>query len=157
MSTGLRLLLVIGLFAALGLGAQPSAHAVQVSNTRDTSVWPRPSFEPFPTGQRPVIGGGNGVIVDGGQHVLTYAALLPTGSATIYVRNGLGKVRRAERTAGDKQGDLVRLRLAEPYPAAWSLPEDQMIALVPLDVFEVLDEQPLEAPLAGTGPGVGEA
>ncbi|MEJ0035426.1 MAG: trypsin-like peptidase domain-containing protein [Gammaproteobacteria bacterium] len=88
--------------------------------------WPRPAFQAIPAEKRHVIAGGNGIIVDGGRHVLTYSAVLPKAAASIYVRNGLGKVRRAVREAGDQHGELVRLKIAEPYPAAWALPKDQI-------------------------------
>lgn len=90
--------------------------------------WLRPSFEPIPIGSTRVLSAGNGIIVDSGQHVLTYSAVLPKGATTIYVRNGLGKIRRAVREAGDQKGEIVRLRLTESYPAAWALPQDQIVA-----------------------------
>ena len=96
--------------------------------------WPRPTFEPFPVGTRRVLAAGNGIIVDRGRSVLTYAGVLPESAVAIYVRNGLGKVRRAERIAGDEHGgkgapgELVRLRLTESYPSAWALPGDQVVA-----------------------------
>ena len=90
--------------------------------------WPRPTFEQFPVSTHRVLAAGNGIIVDGGQRVLTYSAVLPKEATAIYVRNGLGKLRRAERTAGDQKGELVRLRLTETYPSAWALPQDQVVA-----------------------------
>ena len=89
--------------------------------------WPRPSFEAIPIGTHRVLAGGNGVIVDRGRHVLTYSAVLPNAATAIYVRNGLGKVRRAMRVPGTQQGELVRLKLSEPYPANWALPDDQVV------------------------------
>ena len=91
-----------------------------------SGAWPRPAFERFPVSEERVISAGNGLIVEGGARVLTYAAVLPEGAATFYVRNGLGKLRRAERTPGDQKGELVRLKLSDAYPSAWSFPEDQI-------------------------------
>ncbi|MEJ1966918.1 MAG: trypsin-like peptidase domain-containing protein [Gammaproteobacteria bacterium] len=98
-------------------------------NAKSVSLaWLRPSFEPIPVASSRVLSAGNGVIVEGGQRVLTYSAVLPKGATAIYVRNGLGKVRRAVREAGDQKGALVRLRLTTSYPAAWALPPDQVVA-----------------------------
>ncbi len=66
--------------------------------------WPRPAFERFPVSADRVISAGNGLIVDGGTRVLTYAAVLPKEASAFYVRNGLGRLRRGERTAGDQKG-----------------------------------------------------
>lgn len=88
--------------------------------------WPRPAFEEIPVSKHRVLAAGNGIVVDGGQHVLTYSAVLPSAAATIYVRNGLGKVRRAVRETGDQNGELVRLKIIQPYPAHSALPNDQI-------------------------------
>ena len=101
---------------------------VSAADAAASRKWPRPSFEEFPLGKHRVLAGGNGVIVDDGRHVLTYAAVLPPAAKSIYVRNGLGKVRRAVRESGGPPGDLVRLKITEPYPAKWALPTDQIIA-----------------------------
>jgi hypothetical protein len=90
-------------------------------------AWPRPAFDRFPFAVEHIAAAGNGLIVDGGTRVLTYAAALPK-AATFYVRNGLGKVRRAERTPNDQTGELVRLKLTEAYPSAWAFPEDEIVA-----------------------------
>lgn len=124
-NTGLTELLARAETAA---AARAGAHiADKALPTSAMQVWRRPSFEAFPIGAKRIASGANGIVVDDGRHVLTYAAALPA-QGTIYVRNGLGKVRRAERMAGQSQGDLVRLKLSEPYPAEWALPKDQLAA-----------------------------
>ncbi len=34
----------------------------------------------------------------------------------------------AVRESGDSQSALVRLKLAEPYPANWAIPKDQIVS-----------------------------
>jgi len=91
-------------------------------------AWPQPSFEAFPAAGRKIVGAGNGIVVDHGRQVLTYQGLFPKDASAIYVRNGLGKIRRAERNStGGERGGLIRLRLSEAYPAEWSLPQADVV------------------------------
>jgi hypothetical protein len=101
---------------------------VSAAETAASRNWPRPLFGDIPLAKDRVLAAGNGVIVEGGQYVLTYSAVLPAGNAALYVRNGLGKVRRAERVAGEQHGGLLRLKLTEPYPAKWAIPKDQIVS-----------------------------
>jgi hypothetical protein len=114
--------------AALATVLMDRGGKVSTADAAASRKWPRPAFEEIPVGKRHVLAGGNGIIVDGGQHVLTYSAVLPSAASAIYVRNGLGKVRVAVREPGESQGSLVRLKLAEPYPANWAIPKDQIAA-----------------------------
>jgi trypsin-like peptidase/tetratricopeptide repeat protein len=86
--------------------------------------WVAAGFEPFPLADASTTAAGNGVVVDAGQTVLTYAAAL-AGAKQCFVRNGLGEVRGAQlepSRAGD--APLVRLRLDAPYRAEWSIASD---------------------------------
>jgi len=101
---------------------------VSAADEAASRKWPRPTFEDIPVGKRRVLSSGNGVIVEGGHYVLTYSAVLPKAASSIYVRNGLGKVRVATREPDTSRGSLVRLKLAEPYPAHWAIPKDQIVS-----------------------------
>lgn len=90
--------------------------------------WPRPMFEAIPVGKHRVLAGGNGIVVEGGQYVLTYSAVLPKAASSIYVRNGLGKVRLAVREPGNSKSALVRLKLTKPYPANWAISKDEIVS-----------------------------
>ena len=88
---------------------------------------PRVHFEPFPAEGRHILSTGNGLIVDNGTRVLTYSGVIPEAAGALYVRNGLGKVRRAEREPGATR-DIVKLRLAESFAPATAFPREQFIA-----------------------------
>jgi hypothetical protein len=116
--------------AAAALATVLIDRGAKVGSTEEAASrnWPRPSFETIPIENGRALAGGNGVIVDGGSHVLTYSGVLPQRATRFYVRNGLGKVRRAVREPGDERRSLVRLKITEPYPAEWALPKDQIAA-----------------------------
>ena len=114
--------------AALATVLMDRGGKVSAADQAASRKWPRPAFQEFPIGKARVLAGGNGVVVDGGQHVLTYSAVLPKAAKSIYVRNGLGKVRRVVRESGDQRGELVRLKITEPYPASWALANDQIVS-----------------------------
>jgi trypsin-like peptidase len=101
---------------------------VSAADEAASRKWPRPTFDAIPVSKRRVLSSGNGVVVERGQYVLTYSAVLPKTASSIYVRNGLGKVRLATREPGSPQGALVRLKLVEPYPANWAIPKDQIVS-----------------------------
>jgi len=112
--------------AALATVLMDRGGKVSAADEAASRQWPRPAFEAIPVNERRVLAAGNGVIVDGGQHVLTYSAVLPDSASAIYVRNGLGKVRLAVREPGGATGPLVRLKITDPYPARWAIPKDQI-------------------------------
>ena len=75
------------------------------------------------------VAAGNGVIIDDGKSVLTYAGLLKSVSGReVLIRNSLGQVRRARADARGAANDLVRLRLKNPFPSSQSVPLSQVAA-----------------------------
>lgn len=101
---------------------------VSAADEAASRKWPRPTFDEIPVSKRRVLSSGNGIVVESGQYVLTYSAVLPKAASSIYVRNGLGKVRLATREPGKPQEPLIRLKLAEPYPANWAIPKEQIVS-----------------------------
>jgi len=107
------------------------SEAWQTTSTRSawTSTWVAPSFQSLPIATENIYSAGNGVVIEQGTTVLTYATLLQGSSGKAWVRNGMGKVRRAEV---DKylgvNNEWVRLKLREPFPAAWSIKTSQVAA-----------------------------
>ena len=114
---------------ALAAGPAPNRHSFQHAQASGSHfrVWPRPTFEAFPAAGA-LAGSGNGLVVEEGNYVLTSPGVVPPGKSHIYVRNGLGKIRRAERVEGGENQGLVRLRLLSPFPADYSFPDEQITA-----------------------------
>lgn len=88
--------------------------------------WLATSFQTLPIDKHRIVGAGNGVVIDGGKTVLTYAPVVPAKATDVLVRNGLGRVTRAHVDRASASNDLIRLRLAEPFPASSSVPLDQV-------------------------------
>jgi S1-C subfamily serine protease len=84
--------------------------------------WPAHYMESFPLNTGNAMKSGNGFVIDQGRRVVTYASLISGSSGVVWVRNGLGKIRksRVEKVLPD-QG-LALLRLETPYVKEWSLP-----------------------------------
>jgi S1-C subfamily serine protease len=117
-------------------GNQQSASAVEIPLasvgktsplTPTVTRWPIHPMESFPNNIGNATKSGNGFIVDQGRHVITYASLVSGISGNVWVRNGLGKIRksRVEKILPD-QG-LALLRLETPYAKEWSLPDQAFI------------------------------
>jgi hypothetical protein len=90
--------------------------------------WLATSFQTLPVDNHRIVGAGNGVVIDGGKTVLTYAQVVPAKATEVLVRNGVGRVTRARVDRSGASGDLIRLRLTEPFPASASVPLDQVSA-----------------------------
>jgi tetratricopeptide (TPR) repeat protein len=88
--------------------------------------WPAPYFQPFPDVKGK---SANGFVVDEGSRVVTLAEVVANVRKPIYVRNGLGRLRRA--TLEKVDNGLATLRLERPYEPRWSLSHDQYAAAVP--------------------------
>jgi tetratricopeptide (TPR) repeat protein len=88
--------------------------------------WPAPYFEPFPEDVKGKAT--NGFVIDDGSRVVTLAEAVAHVGGPIYVRNGLGRLRKATLERVDNSG-LATLRLEKPYDARSSLP--QFAAAVP--------------------------
>jgi S1-C subfamily serine protease len=84
------------------------------------SRWPAPHVEPIP-----IPSGGaataNGIVVDNGRRVITDASTLTGAHSDIFMRNGLGVVRRARLESLHPKHGVAILRLEKPYPATWSI------------------------------------
>lgn len=76
--------------------------------------WPAPYFEPFPQGVKG--SATNGFVIDDGKRVVTLADAAAHARGAIYVRNGLGRLRKAAFEKVDNNG-LATLRLEKPYDA----------------------------------------
>jgi tetratricopeptide (TPR) repeat protein len=102
--------------------------ATEHSESPKVSRWPAHILESFPLNSKNIVKSGNGFIVDQGRSVITYASLVAEANNEVWVRNGLGKIRksRVEQILPD-QG-LALLRLETPYAEHWSLP-DQAFAV----------------------------
>ncbi len=79
--------------------------------------WAAPYFEPFPDVKGKNT---NGFVIDGGSRVVTLAEAVAHVGGPIYVRNGLGRLRKATLDRVDNNG-LATLRLEKPYDARSSL------------------------------------
>lgn len=86
------------------------------------SNWPAPYQEAFPLDDKVSVKSGNGFVIDAGRHVVTYASLLVKAGETVWVRNGLGKIRQAKLEKLLPEQGLALLKLETPYAKAWSLP-----------------------------------
>jgi tetratricopeptide (TPR) repeat protein len=78
--------------------------------------WPAPYFEPFPESGKAT----NGFVIDDGKRVMTLADAVAHARGPIYVRNGLGRLRKAAFEKVDNNG-LATLLLEKPYDARSSL------------------------------------
>lgn len=92
--------------------------------TQEKSRWRPVIGESFalPKGVRFSVG--NGVILDGGQRVLTHARIVAGAKGEVHVRNGLGQVRKARIERLLEKDGLALLKLSRPYPAQWGLKPD---------------------------------
>jgi len=90
------------------------------------AAWLATSFQALPVGNHRIVGAGNGVVIDDGKTVLTYAPVVPARATDVLVRNGVGRVVRARLDRANAPGDVIRLRLSEPYPATASVPANQV-------------------------------
>jgi tetratricopeptide (TPR) repeat protein len=112
--------------------AGESKSAVDNTVTPIVTRWHAHYLEPFPFSSGNAMKSGNGFVVDQGRRVVTYASLVSGTSGDVWVRNGLGKIRksRVEKILPD-QG-LALLRLEMPYAKEWSLPKQAFV--VPEDM-----------------------
>ena len=107
-------------------GAAPKTTPVNRAATEYAEGWAVPSFQTLPLAGRRIVGAGNGVVVDGGKSVLTYAGVLGPSAHELLIRNGLGQLRRARVERLDRSKELIQVRLTEPFPATSSIPQDQV-------------------------------
>jgi tetratricopeptide (TPR) repeat protein len=92
------------------------------------SAWHPPHTETIALPEGMAVSTGNGLIVDNGRRVVTQAGVVAKATGDVVVRNGLGQVRKARvERRYDKEG-LALLRLAQAYPAGWSLKPEGMAA-----------------------------
>jgi tetratricopeptide (TPR) repeat protein len=92
------------------------------------STWHSPRMETISLPKGMAVSTGNGFIVDNGRRVITHARVVAKTTGDVVVRNGLGQVRKARvERRYDKEG-LALLRLAQAYPADWSLKPEGMAA-----------------------------
>ncbi len=97
--------------------------ASENNNLPAVTRWPAHYMESFPLYTGNAMKSGNGFVAGQGRRVVTYASLVSGAGVEVWVRNGLGKIRksRVEKILPD-QG-LALLRLESPYPKEWSLPD----------------------------------
>jgi S1-C subfamily serine protease len=91
---------------------------------RQRSRWPATFAEPLPLPPAAVRAAGNGLVVDGGQAIVTTTGVTAAARGRIFVRNGLGRVREARLATIDEARGLALLRLDSPYPKRWSIASD---------------------------------
>ncbi len=116
------------LYSDLGTAVDESKEKLVTGDREPDGNWPAPYFEPFPD----VDGhSGNGFVIDDGSRVVTLSALVSGARGGIYVRNGIGQLRKARVDAIDADSGLATLRLDAPYETRWSLSRDQFGAAVP--------------------------
>ena len=130
-----------------------------VSNSPSTATvtkWPVHAMESFPINDGKPKKSGNGFIVDQGRRVLTNASLVLNANGDVWVRNGLGKIRKAkvEKTLPDH--GLAVLRLETAYPKTWSLPDPLFNASMDVHFcfalgFPVTDELEKTYPIISPG------
>lgn len=101
----------------------PNAPPLELTRVK---AWLATSFQPLALNGHRIVGSGNGVAIDGGRTVLTYAPVVPARATDVLVRNGVGRVAHARLERAGASGDLIRLRLIEPFPASASVPLDQV-------------------------------
>jgi hypothetical protein len=99
-----------------------SAGAIDDRPARQRSRWPATFAEPLPAAA--VRAAGNGLVVDGGQAIVTTTGVTAGARGRIFVRNGLGRVREARLATIDETQGLALLRLDRPYPIRWSIASD---------------------------------
>jgi Tfp pilus assembly protein PilF len=78
--------------------------------------WPAPYFERFPDVKGKTV---NGYVIDDGSRVVTLAEAVAHVGGPIYVRNGLGRLRKA--TFEKVDNGLATLRLEKPYEGSSSV------------------------------------
>ena len=84
--------------------------------------WPPPELEAWPLTVVERSNVGNGVVIDGGQRIVTDAALAPAVGMRAVVRNGLGAIRTGQVERRDIQSGTAVLLLDRPYDATSSIP-----------------------------------
>ena len=104
--------------------------ALSVSPARTAAPRVEPQFDPLRVPEGSHIVSGSGFVIDQGRHVVTNAHVV-SGTQTLQVRNGLGKVRQARVVALLEKEDLAVLALDKPYPAEWSLSRQQIAEPAP--------------------------
>ena len=126
------------------------------SATPTTTHWPVHAMESFPINSGNIAKSGNGFVVDQGRRVLTNASLISSSKGDVWVRNGLGKIRKARVEKSLPDQGLALLRLETPYPKEWSLPKQTFA--VPEGVrfcfvlgFPVTDELEKSYPILAPG------
>ncbi len=87
--------------------------------TPTSSRWPVHPMESFPPAEH----SGNGFIIDKGRRVVTNASLVSKPNNEIWIRNGLGKIRKAKLEKTLPEQGLALLKLDTAYPKTWSLPD----------------------------------
>lgn len=109
--------------AALALGdrggyrhwQQRAARIDTPAKTNDSPLRPTPFMQPVQHGPEAEWNAGSGAIIDGGRRVVTLARIVAGSKGDVWVRNGLGAVRRAVVEALYLREGVAVLRLASPY------------------------------------------
>ncbi len=124
--------------------------------TAAVTKWPVHAMESFPINDEKPKKSGNGFVIDQGRRILTNASLVLNANGDVWVRNGLGKIRKAkvEKTLPDH--GLAVLRLETAYPKTWSLPDPLFNASMDVHFcfalgFPVTDELEKSYPILSPG------
>ena len=124
--------------------------------TGTVTKWPAHAMESFPINDGKPKKSGNGFVIDQGRRVLTNASLVSNSTGDVWVRNGLGKIRKAkvEKTLSDH--GLAVLRLETAYPKKWSLSDPLFNASMDVHFcfalgFPVTDELEKSYPIISPG------
>jgi hypothetical protein len=85
-----------------------------------TWMWVQRPKDALPTGVGHLVAAGNGLVVDGGQRVLTLSRLVAQPATTIWVKNARGEAREArleKASTPSGEADVTYLRLTAPFEA----------------------------------------
>lgn len=105
---------------------QPVSAAITANPLR-----PTPSMEPFALAADAQWNAGSGAIIDEGRRVLTLARIVDGAKGGVWVRNGLGKLRRAQVEALQAQEGIAVLRLDQAFAIATPLSAELLLAPTP--------------------------
>ncbi len=97
-----------------------------VAADKQPARWPAESWRPVhaqaggPSSPQPGPRG-NGFVIEGGKQVVTTIDAVPAAVREVWLRNGLGELRRATIKLRDEASGLVLLTPVSPFPASQSL------------------------------------
>mgnify|MGYP000592546868 CR=1 FL=1 len=99
-----------------------AARSDVAAEIRISPLRPIPIMEPLKLAAEAAWHGGSGAVIDGGRRVVTLARIVAGAKGVIWVRNGLGTLRRAQVEALHEREGIAVLRLDRAYAVStrWS-------------------------------------